>query len=346
MEFAHEKNVSRIVLGKPTRIGWRRWLLGSVVDTIVREAHDLDVYLLSGSKQNRARTHLAQPLLNRSRAYLGLADRAGGDGKKRYPGYLWSVGITALITSLSAFAAGYVVLTNLVMLYLLGVMFVATRFGRGPSVVASVLSVAAFDFFFVPPRFSFAVSDVEYLATFAVMLLVGLVVSSLTVDLRSQARIAGHRERRAALLYAFTRELGSTQTENDIARVAVKHIGEEFEGQSVVLLPDLQGRIRYPKAQSIQYSLHGSDLGVAQWVFDHGKIAGKGTDTLPGTEGVYFPMKGAARTIGVLALPAHQSAPGIPARTTTVNRYVHQSDRAGNRTCKAGQGCAGRPGRG
>jgi two-component system sensor histidine kinase KdpD len=324
MEYAQQKNVSRIVLGKPTRIGWRRWLFGSVVDTIVREAHDLDVYLLSASKQPGARD-LAQPLLDRIRAYLGLADRAGGDGKKRYPGYLWSVGITALITSLSAFAAGYVVLTNLVMLYLLGVMFIAMRFGRGPSVVASVLSVAAFDFFFVPPRFSFAVSDAEYLVTFAVMLLVGLVVSGLTVDLRSQAKIAGHRERRAALLYAFTRELGSTQTEDDIARVAVKHIDEEFEGQSVVLLPDLQGRIHYPKAQSIQYSLHGSDLGVAQWVFDLGKVAGRGTDTLPGTEGVYFPMKGAARAIGVLViLPINLRRVFLPEQQRLIDTFISQ----------------------
>ena len=244
------------------------------------------------------------------------------------------------------FAFGRLELVNLVMLYLLGVMFVATRFGRGPSVLAAVLSVAAFDFFFVPPRFSFAVSDVQYLVTFAVMLLVGLIVSTLAVNLRSQARIAGHRERRAGVLYTFTRELGSTQTEDEIARVAVKHIGEEFEGQSVVLLPDFQGRIRYPRSQSMQYSFHGSDLGVAQWVFDHGKIAGKGTDTLPGTEGVYFPMKGAARTIGVLALLPINLRRVFPARAATADRYVHQPDRAGDRAHQAHAGSAERESQG
>jgi len=325
LEHAREKNVTKIVLGKPTRSGWQRWLLGSVVDEVVREAHDFDVYLLACDKETDAPNLPDVSLLIRSRAYLGLKERGGEGGKKRYPGYLWSIGTTALITSLSAFAFGRLELVNLVMLYLLGVMFIAMRFGRGPSVLSTVLSVATFDFFFVPPRFSFAVSDVQYLVTFAVMLAVGLIVSTLTVNLRSQAKISHHRERRAGVLYTFTRELGSTQTEDEIARIAVKHIGEEFEGQSVVLFPDLQGRIRYPKSQSIQHSFHGSDLGVAQWVFDHGKIAGQGTDTLPGTEGVYFPMQGAAGAVGVLALlPINLRRVFLPEQRQLIDTFITQ----------------------
>jgi two-component system sensor histidine kinase KdpD len=204
-------------------------------------------------------------------------------------------------------------------------MFVAVRHGRGPSALAAVLSVVAFDFFFVQPRFSFAVADMEYLVTFGVMLIVGLVVSTLAANLRSQARIAGHRERRAGVLYTFTRELGSTQTEDEIARAAVKHIGGVFEGQSVVFFPDVEGRIRYPKAQSIQYSFHGADLGVAQWVFDHGKVAGKGTDTLPGSEGVYFPMKGSYGAIGVLALlPINLRRVFLPEQQRLIDTFISQ----------------------
>ncbi len=324
LEYAREKNVTKIVLGKPTRTGWQRWLLGSVVDEVVREAHDFDVYLLACDKETDAPNLPDVSLLIRSRAYLGLKE-SGEGGKKRYPGYLWSIGTTALITSLSAFAFGFLELVNLVMLYLLGVMFVAMRFGGGPSVLAAVLSVAAFDFFFVPPRFSFAVSDVQYLVTFAVMLAVGLIVSTLTVNLRSQAKVSHHRERRAGVLYTFTRELGGTQTEDEVARVAVKHIGEEFEGQSVVLLPDGEGRIRYPRSQSIQHSFHGSDLGVAQWVYDRGKVAGQGTDTLPGTEGVYFPMPGAGGAIGVLALlPINLRRVFLPEQQRLVETFITQ----------------------
>ncbi len=325
LEYARGKNVSKIVVGKPTRSGWRRWLLGSVVDEIVREAHDFDVYLLACDREADAPGLQDVSLLLRSRAYLGLKVRDGEGGKKRYPGYLWSVAITTLITSLSAFAFGFLELVNLVMLYILGVMYVAMRFGRGPSVLSSVLSVAAFDFFFVPPHLSFAISDVQYLVTFAVMLAVGLIVSTLTVNLRSQAKVSHHRERRAGVLYAFTRELGSTQTEDEVARVAVKHIGEEFEGQSVVLLPDHEKRIHYPRSQSIQHSFHGSDLAVAQWVFDNGKIAGNGTDTLPGAEGVYFPMPGAAGTVGVLALlPINLRRVFLPEQKRLIDTFITQ----------------------
>ena len=325
LEYARGKNVSKIVVGKPTRTGWKRWLLGSVVDEVVREAHDFDVYLLACDRETDAPALQDESLLLRSRAYLGLKERDGERGKKRYAGYLWSVAITALITSLSAFAFGFLELLNLVMLYLLGVMYVATRFGRGPSVLSSVLSVAAFDFFFVPPHLTFAVADVQYLVTFAVLLAVGLIVSTLTVNLRSQAKVSHHRERRAGVLYTFTRELGSTQTEDEVSRVAVKHIGEEFEGQSVVLLPDYLGRIHYPRSQSIQHAFHGSDLAVAQWVFDHGKIAGKGTDTLPGTEGVYFPMQGAAGTIGVLALlPINLRRVFLPEQKRLIDTFITQ----------------------
>ena len=325
LDYSREKNVTKIVLGKPTRSGWQRWLLGSVVDEVVRDAHDFDIYLLACDKETAAPNLPDMSLLIRSRAYLGLTGRSGDSEKKRYPGYLWSIGTTALITSLSAFVFDFLELANLVMLYLLGVMFIAIRCGRGPSVLSAVLSVAAFDFFFVPPRFSFAVSDVQYLVTFAVMLIAGLIVSTLTVNLRSQARVSSHRERRASVLYAFTRELGGTQSEEEIVHIAVKHIGEEFEGQSVLLLPDTAGRIRYPQTQSIQYSFHGADLGVAQWVFDNAKVAGKGTDTLPGTEGVYFPMKGQAGPVGVLALlPVNLRRIFLPEQQRLVETFIYQ----------------------
>ena len=324
LDFARDRNATKIVLGKPSRTGWRRWFLGSVVDEVVREAHDFDIYLLACDRDVDAPTLPDTSLLVRSRAYLGLAED-GERRKQRWPGYLWGVGITAVITSLSAFASGYLELVNLVMLYLAGVVYVATRFGRGPSVLASLLSVAAFDFFFVPPPFSFAVSDVQYLVTFAVMLAVGLIVSTLTVNLRSEAKVSQHRARRAGVLYTFTRELGRMQSEDEMARVAVKHIGEEFEGQSVVLLPDYQGRIHYPRSQSLQHSFHGSDLAVAQWVFDHGKLAGKGTDTLPGTEGVYYPMPGAAGTLGVLALlPINLRRVFLPEQKRLIDTFITQ----------------------
>ena len=121
-----------------------------------------------------------------------------------------------MCTAIAWFMRDGFALANLIMVYLVGVVFVAVRHGRGPSIMASVLSVLAFDFFFVPPYLTFAVSDTEYLITFAVMLLVGLVISSLTTGVRSQARVAGYRERRAAALYDLSRTLVASHDEEEI----------------------------------------------------------------------------------------------------------------------------------
>jgi two-component system sensor histidine kinase KdpD len=321
LEYAREKNVTKVLLGKPTRTGWRRWLLGSVVDTVVREAVDIDVYLLGGERLKPGET----PVITRSRAYLGLpeSDRAGA--KPRWPGYALAAAAPALCTGIGFLVSGPNELINLVMVYLLGVMLVAARSGRGPSLLASVLSVAAFDFFFVPPEFTFAVSDVRYLVTFAVMLLVGIVISNLAASLRTQARVAGYREKRAASLYAISRELATALKEEEIVRAAASHIGAEFGAQCAILFPNAAGRILYPKGESQSYSLHGADLGVAQWVFDHGRIAGRGTDTLPGADAVYFPIQGASGPLGVLALlPSSLRRVFLPEQQRLLETFLNQ----------------------
>ncbi len=221
LDYAHEKNVTKILLGKPRRSGWKRWLLGSIVDTVVRQAEDIDVFLLGGGGAPD-RALASERYLQRTRAYLGLAEAPAGDGKSRWPGYAVAAGVPALCTAAGFLGSGFFDLLNLVMIYLLGVMLVASRYGRGPSVMTSALSVAAFDFFFVPPQFTFAVSDIRYMATFAVMFLVGIVISNLTASLRTQARVAGYREKRAGSLYELSRQLARSHNVED----AVLHGGQ------------------------------------------------------------------------------------------------------------------------
>src|SRR5215470_8638576 len=132
------------------------------------------------------------------------------------------------------------------MVYLLGVTATGLRFGRGPSVLAAVVNVAAFDFFFVPPRFTFAVSDVQYLVTFGVMLTIALTIATLVASVRQQTRVAGARERRTAALYAMSRELAATRGASAMARIAVKHVADVFQCSAVVLLPDAAGRLHHP----------------------------------------------------------------------------------------------------
>jgi two-component system sensor histidine kinase KdpD len=324
ISYARTRNATRIILGKPTLSGWKRWLLGSLVDTIIRQASDIDIHVV-GKESNFMSQVGANPYFSRSRLYLGLASEESGTLFKLREGYLWAIAATAICTAICWLMLGRFDLANLIMVYLLGVVVVAARYGHGPSVLSSFMSVILFDFFFVPPRFSFAVSDTQYLITFAVMLLVALVISNMTANTHHQARIAGHRERRIASLYAMSRELAATRGEGNIVRIAVKHVAEVFEAQAVVLLPNETGILTYPKDEGTAQSCHGSDLSVAQWVLDHGHMAGQGTDTLPGGEVVYLPLKAASGIIGVLALlPLNPERIALPEQQRLLETFTSQ----------------------
>ena len=193
--------------------------------------------------------------------------------------------------------------SNIVAVFILAVVLVALRFGRGPSALAAVLSVVAFDFFFVPPRFSFAVSDVQYLLTFLVMLTVGLITGQLTAGLRFQARIASHREERTGSLYEISRDLSAAKEVADVVAVSARCIERIFRASAVLMLPDAEGKLRLaaPRADTTLEV----DIGTAQWAFESGQPAGYGTDTLPGGDILYVPLRAPSRARGVLALEAH-----------------------------------------
>ncbi|MFZ1555974.1 MAG: DUF4118 domain-containing protein, partial [Nitrospira sp.] len=185
LAYARSRNVTKIIVGKPLRSRWKEWLFGSVVDDLVRGSGDIDIYVMTGEAGT------GQPLVT------GLLQRTS---ERRNYGY--ASALVMACTALSGVMAPYFGQANLIMVYLFGVVVIATRWGRGPSALASLMSVAAFDFFFIPPYYSFAVSDVQYLLTFAVMLVVALLTSGLASHKSRQAESALIREQRTAALYA------------------------------------------------------------------------------------------------------------------------------------------------
>ena len=227
----------------------------------------------------------------------------------------------------------YFDLSNIVMVYLLGVVGVATRSTRGPSVLASVLSVAAFDFFFVPPYFTFAVSDARHLVTFAVMLVVAIVVSSLTVRIRQQAESARQRERRTAALYAMSRELASVRGMENILTTAVRHIAEVFRSRVVILLPDASGRPTVQSDLPAQFEMDTTELGVSQWAYEHRQMAGLGTNTLPGAKALYLPLVAPRGTLGVLGVhPTELHSLEAPEQIHQLETFANQTALAIERT--------------
>ena len=199
------------VIGKPLRPRWIEWLRGSVVDQLTRHSGPIDVYVISGETGD----------LKQSITHDWVPHRP-------WRRYASSIALVAVVTLLSEFIRPILSPINLVMLYLAAVVFAAVYLGRGPSMLTALLSVLAFDFFFVPPRFTFAVSDTEYLLTFIGLFVVGVVISTLAVRAREQAESARNREAETASLYAFSRDLAAAVTLDEIVSIIVLHLGENF----------------------------------------------------------------------------------------------------------------------
>ena len=285
LAYARAHNATKIVVGKPTHAAWRDKLFGSMLDQLVRGSGDLDVYVITGDVEGEVVRR--GPLVGR-------------------PSPIAEYGRAALVVALSTVVSFPVFsslsLTNVAMVFLLGVALVASRYGRGPTIFASFLSIALFDFFFVPPRFTFAVSDVSYVLTFGVMLAIALLISGLTLRIRAQAETARERERRTAALYALSRELAATRGESDLVVAAARHVRDTFGVPAQILLPDESGRLQAPLGTTPAYPMDEKEQSVAAWVFGRGRVAGAGTDTLPAAQGLYVPLIGSTGIIGVLGL--------------------------------------------
>ena len=291
IDYARSHNLSRIALGRGRgHAGWP-WRV-PCGRRIARLAPDIELLEVAAPQETEADVAVRVP-------------RVAPDVPARTA--IVAHG-TAILSSLGmALAAtptiAWLDLANIAMLFLLVVLLVAVRFGRGPSVTATCVSVACFDFFFVPPRFTFAISDLQYLVTFGVMLAVGLITGHLTAGLRFQAHVAARRESRTRALYEFARALSGVLQTEQIQEATRDAIGRTFNARTILLLPDADGRVS-PAAEDGGETIAALDTGIAQWAFDHGASAGMGTDTLPGNPVFYMPLVAPMRTRGVLAIEA------------------------------------------
>jgi two-component system sensor histidine kinase KdpD len=293
LAYARSRNVSKLVIGRSRRRALSRLLDPPLPDRLSELAADLDVYVVSRSVDEK-------PGQASSGTPAGLLLETPHDAG--WPGYGWAAAICAVVSLVAAAAQLVVDLENVIMLYLLAVVWVTVRFGRGPGLLASFLSVLTFDFFFVPPSLSFTVRDTQYLLTFAMMLTVALIISSLAARLRYQARIATFRERRTNALFDLGKELAGALTTAQIIDIGCRHLRGEFRAQVALLLPDARDEVHPARAGETAACLRSPDLGVAQWVYDHQEPAGLGTHTLPASPALYLPLRAPMRTRGVLAL--------------------------------------------
>jgi two-component system sensor histidine kinase KdpD len=279
--YAREHNLSKVMVGRDKRPFWD---LGFAY-RLGRLSPDMDVIQVASGGADGERPRAARPSQESAVAI-------------RLPAYAAAaaavIGVTVIATPLHQFLD----LANIVMLFLLAVFFTAVRLGRGPALMSAFLSVAAFDFFFVPPRLSFAVSDVQYLVTFAVMLIVAVITGQLTAGLRFQVTVAESRERRTKALYEMARELSAALTVEQIAEITERFVAQGFNARATLMLLDARDRLAAVGGATDD----APDIGIAQWAFDHNELAGLSTDTLPSAPMLYVPLKAPMRTRGVLAL--------------------------------------------
>lgn len=286
LTHARKHNITRLIVGKPTHSRLLDRVRGSLLDELVRGSGDIDVHVISGDSAP------SEP------------PREVGAPSERAPAahYAVAAALVALTLGVALALRAALDVPDPEMLFILTVMATAAWFGRGPSVFGAVLAVACYDFFFVPPYWTFSVDDRRYILTFAMMFGVGFAVSELAGRLRRQERVAVERGERTSSLYVLTRELASTDRPAELAQLAVRHAGEVFSASVWLLGPTPEDELALLASSPSDLPFAAKDLGVARWCHQHQAAAGLGTDTLPGAVVLCAPLRVGQDRLGVLAL--------------------------------------------
>jgi two-component system, OmpR family, sensor histidine kinase KdpD len=287
LSFARAQNITLIVVGLPRSRLWNRWIRGSVVNEIIRQNGPIHV-LVIGSTEAEAGCKEKEML-------------EPDEVMSRRPYYGSMVSVAAM-TAFCWILHPWIGLINTAMMLLLPVVYSGITWGRRAGLVASILAVAALDFFFVPPQFTLAVEDLRYLPMFFVFFIVGIATSFVTDLVRWQGENARQRERFVSALYAFSRELMAAENQESLLRYATKEIAEAFQCEVIILLPDVTGRLQVRAQMGEHIIFDERRLGVATWVFKHDQPAGRGTETLSSASLFYLPLHAKEVSVGVMGV--------------------------------------------
>jgi two-component system, OmpR family, sensor histidine kinase KdpD len=295
VDYARKHKITKIIVGRSVRPRWREWLRGSFVDRMQRQAWDFDILVAGeGEIDRKERESAASP----PRSDYSLRS------------YLLSLLLVGGATAVSVLLSEFFSPTNMIMFYLLAVIVASLRLGFRPALFTALLGVFAFDFFLIPPHFSFAVADTQYLITLAGLLTVGAVISALVARVKKQGEAIKTREAQTSSLYALSRDLAGAANLDGILRAVIHHVGETLDGQIAILLP--QGESLSVQASSSGLSLGEKQKSVALWTFHNGQMAGKGTETISSADLLYVPLQTGSRVVGVLGVKLRNPDDKLP----------------------------------
>lgn len=284
MEYTVRHNITKIVMGKPNKPRWREILHPPVVDHIIRRSGAVDVVVVSFDQEDSEKTTAAP--------------------RRRHPfelrGYAASLILIAAATAVCELLRPFLEPTNMVMFYLLSVVVASVRLGRKPAIATAFFGVLAFDFFFVPPRMTFVVTDTQYLLTFIGLFVVGIVISTLVARSKERAEVMRAREVQTASLYYLSRDLAASADITAVLKAVVTNVEEALSARLVILLPE--GERLDIMAASEGLSLGVKEQAVADWAFRNNHPAGRATDTLASADLIYLPLQTPASVLGVMGV--------------------------------------------
>ena len=312
--YAHQFNIGRIIIGQNHANRSRPYHWGqSLVKRISQQDVNLDLILVNQTKQ------LSKTTNERQLPSWNVAELSSVDNRN---GYLMAILGCGLVTVTLVALTRWFDLANVVMLYLLVIVFISVRFGRAPGILAAFLSVLSFDLFFVEPKLSFNVSDVQYLVTFAVMLIVSLIINNLAVGLRFQAQAARKREQQAISMSYLAQSLSAARKNDDIISQAAAWLTQHIASTAIVVMPDSNNKLIVMTGCTIPAEFNWV---VTRWVFDHNESAGLGTNTLTANTMHYRALATSNQVLGVLALmPTDSESFNQPEQQRTLDMAIAQ----------------------
>jgi two-component system, OmpR family, sensor histidine kinase KdpD len=294
LDYARQHNATQIILGKSRRSRWFEWVHGSVVQEIVRGAGDITVSVFAGEEKGAIERVQAR--------------RPPSTGVRMWPYLVTVFSVAAALAIALVIDLKVVHLSNESMFFLVPVLFVAVKYGLGPSLFASVLSFLAYNFFFLPPVHTFTIAEPANVVAAVVLFLVAVITSNLAARTRIHAELASAQARTTAELYAFSKKLAAVGNLDDLLAASAVQISGMLKAQVVLLLPQgerLVAAAGYPHA----YQLEEQDLAAARWVWDNNRPAGRGSDTLPGVKWLFLPLRTERRAVSVLGITRQGDGP-------------------------------------
>jgi two-component system sensor histidine kinase KdpD len=294
IHFAHANNVTQIIIGKSTRPWWFELTRGSVVHDLVRRAGNISVHVIAGDEQGVAKVAVQTAVRQEpfeARPYLMAL-------------LFVAIGLGAAMLIQPMFGG----IENVDLVFLTAVVGVAARFGLWPSLLASVAASLCYNFFFLPPVYTFNITEPTNIAAFFFFMLIAILVSNVAARVRSQADTAIGRVRTTESLYAFSRKLAGTATLDDVLWATAYQTALMLKVRVVLLLPD-EGVLTVKSGYPPEDQLDQADLAAANWAWSNDRPAGRGSDTLPGAKRLFLPMRTGRGPIGVIGIDDDRSGP-------------------------------------